>query len=57
MTAGVVHHPECWRKKTEEMAQIFCDEYCRFPREAKDEDELEEHCNRCHLVLRAKKHV
>ena len=32
------------------MAQIFCDEYCRFPREAKDEDELDEHCNRCHLV-------
>lgn len=32
------------------MAQIFCDEYCRFPREAKDEDELDEHCDRCHLV-------
>lgn len=50
VTAGVVHHPECWKKKTEEVAQIFCDEYCRFPREVKDEDELDEHCDRCHLV-------
>ena len=48
--AARVMHPRCWEKKAEELAEIFCNHYCRFPRECASEEELEEHCGLCHLI-------
>ena len=45
-------HPACWEAVADRMAEEFCDEYCRFPRECDDEDELQElHCDCCSLIL------
>lgn len=30
--------------------EVMCDEYCRFPRECQDQEELEEKCVGCPLV-------
>lgn len=43
--AARVFHSACWEKAAEEMAQAFCDEYCRWPREAGSQEELEQHCD------------
>lgn len=44
-------HPRCWEKATAEMAEIFCDQYCRWPHECSNSDDLETgHCDSCHLV-------
>ena len=46
-----VQHPECWEKEVEAMAEVFCDNYCRFPREAANEDEMQEfYCGCCPLI-------
>ena len=50
VTAGVVVHRECWVGKGEELAEIFCDNYCKWPQIEPTEDALNEHCNRCGLV-------
>ena len=48
---GPVFHPACWQTAVTGMAEIFCDDYCRWPRECADEELLEElHCNNCPLV-------
>ena len=39
---GVVHHAACWEQAVEALRREFCDDYCRWPREAEDEDRLEE---------------
>ena len=39
------YHPACWEKKMNEFAEIFCDGYCRWPKECKDQDELDTHCD------------
>lgn len=28
-----VFHRECWQEEAEKLAQVFCDDYCRWPRE------------------------
>lgn len=49
--AAPVFHPACWQTRAERVAAEFCDRYCRFPREALDEEILhEEHCDKCILV-------
>lgn len=49
--AGNAFHSSCWEAKAEEMAEVFCDEYCRWPRELTDEDSLQElHCDSCPLI-------
>ena len=46
-----IFHSDCWKAETSRMAEKFCDDYCRIPRECADEDELQEqHCNSCALV-------
>lgn len=46
-----VFHAGCWETVSQRMAEEFCDEYCRFPREAEDEDSLQElHCDSCPLI-------
>lgn len=46
-----VLHSACWEKEVESMAEVFCDNYCRFPRESANEDELQEqHCDCCPLI-------
>lgn len=46
-----VFHSACWETQAEKMAGEFCDNYCRFPREVKDEESLHElHCDSCALV-------
>ena len=45
--AARVLHAACWEKAAEEMAQVFCDEYCRWPREVGSQEELEQHCDSC----------
>ena len=45
---ATVYHAACWEKKADETAGKFCDDYCRFPRECANEDELhEQHCECC----------
>lgn len=47
-----VFHTACWESAVEKMAETFCDDYCRWPRECADKDSLEElHCSDCALVL------
>lgn len=50
VTCATVHHADGWKQETEKVALVFCDEYCRFPREGLTEDELQRHCNDCALV-------
>lgn len=45
-----VFHSACWETEAGKAAEKFCDEYCRFPQELKDEDALQERCNDCALV-------
>ena len=43
-----VHHAACWETAADKVMEKFCDEYCRFPRECANEDELhEQHCDSC----------
>lgn len=47
----VAFHPACWETEFEKALGTFCDEYCRWPLECANEEELEEkHCNNCGLV-------
>lgn len=46
-----VFHRECWQEEVEKLAQVFCDNYCRWPRECPNQDELEDkHCDSCDLI-------
>lgn len=46
-----VHHAACWETEADKVAGVFCDEYCRFPRECGSEEELhEKHCDSCALI-------
>lgn len=42
-----VFHPSCWVQAVNKYAGEICDEYCRFPREIEDHDNLIEHCSEC----------
>jgi hypothetical protein len=42
-----VFHPACWEQRANKVMEEFCDEYCRFPREIEDHDDLIEHCSEC----------
>lgn len=44
-----VFHPACWVQAAGKAAEVFCDDYCRFPREL-DQEKLLEHCMECPLV-------
>lgn len=49
--AATVFHSACWEHEASKVAEEFCDNYCRFPREAANEDELQEkHCGSCSLI-------
>lgn len=51
VTAANVFHSACWETEAEKMAGEFCNNYCRFPREALDEEILHEaHCDGCPMV-------
>lgn len=46
-----VFHRECWQEEVAKLAQVFCDNYCRWPRECPNQDELEDkHCDSCDLI-------
>lgn len=45
--SGPVFHTGCWEQRANKVMEEFCDEYCRFPREIKDHDNLIEHCSEC----------
>lgn len=46
-----VFNSTCWELECEKVAHVFCDEYCRWPRECTDEDILQAlHCSGCALV-------
>lgn len=45
-----VWHAACWEKEMDKMAQVFCDDYCRWTRECRNEDEFEEHCDNCPII-------
>lgn len=47
---ATVTHAACWENEVSKMAEIFCDEYCRYPRECQDDESLAEHCDNCALV-------
>ena len=44
-----VFHPACWEQRANKVAEVFCDEYCRYPREL-DQEKLLERCMECPLV-------
>ncbi len=46
----VAFHPACWETEVGNIIQKFCDDYCRFPRECENQDELEEHCDKCVFI-------
>ena len=46
----IMLHSACWETEVSKVAEIFCDKYCRFPRECKGQDELDEHCDSCELI-------
>ena len=49
--AANTFHSACWETQAEKAMSEFCDKYCRWPMESKDEDELHEaHCYACALV-------
>lgn len=51
VTAGAVVHTSCWEKAVKETAEIFCNDYCRFPGECESEDSLHEfHCDSCPML-------
>ncbi|MEG2930316.1 MAG: hypothetical protein RR825_00890 [Ruthenibacterium sp.] len=45
-----VMHPACWERACDKMAEIFCDEYCKWPGECADKDALAAHCDDCALI-------
>ena len=46
-----VFHSACWEREAHKVAETFCDEYCRWPREYTDQDSLEElHCSDCVMI-------
>ena len=51
VVAANVFHSACWEREANKMAEEFCDNYCRFPLESTNEEELhEQHCDSCPLV-------
>lgn len=50
VTCANIFHSSCWETAAKRMAGMFCDEYCRFPREGLTEDEFQRHCDGCALV-------
>ena len=51
VTSARVMHAECWKREARELAEIFCDRYCRWPTECENADELvNEHCDDCHMI-------
>ena len=44
-----VFHPACWVQAAGKAAEVFCDDYCRYPREL-DQEKLQEQCMECPLV-------
>lgn len=52
VTESVVFHSKCWIKQAEEIAELFCDGFCKWPYLCSNEDELSmEHCDHdCPLI-------
>ena len=51
VVAANVFHSACWESEANKVAEEFCDNYCRFPRDAKDDEILHKaHCDNCALV-------
>lgn len=49
--SGNVFHSACWEREAHRVAEEFCEERCRFPKECADPQQLEElHCDRCPLI-------
>lgn len=47
----IMLHAACWENAICAVAQDFCDNYCRWPHECANEDDLQDnHCNDCSLV-------
>ena len=43
-----VFHTGCWEQRAHKVAEAFCDEYCRWPNEVKDQrDLIELYCSEC----------
>lgn len=38
------------KENVDEVMEIICDKYCRFPGECITQGELDKHCDRCELV-------
>ena len=38
VTSARVMHAECWKREARELAEIFCDRYCRWPTECENAD-------------------
>lgn len=45
------YHSACWETAAHKLAGEFCDNYCRWPREVKDEESLIDlHCSDCAML-------
>lgn len=47
--AANVMHSACWETEANKVAEIFCDQYCRWPFDC-EKDELDEKCDSCALL-------
>lgn len=46
-----VIHSACWEREAYELAEIFCDQYCKWPEQCSGEEQLQEqHCDACALI-------
>ena len=44
---ATVFHAACWEREAEKIAEIFCDNFCRWPDICGSEEELQEqHCEK-----------
>lgn len=50
VTSAPVFHPACWDAKAKQAAEIFCDQYCKYPEWYKETPQaLEDRCADCDL--------
>ena len=48
--SSTVHHAACWEREADKIAEVFCNNYCKWSEQCGNEDELNEHCDICKFL-------